>query len=74
MQYSFITCTGRTLPLPLSYGFAREMLCISIFPKFLDEFAKLQRSTVSFVMSVNPFACSSAWKNLTPIGLILIIF
>ena len=49
--------------------------CMYIYPKhvvrrsvppFLDAFAKLRKSTISFVMSANCLVCLSVWNNSAP--------
>jgi hypothetical protein len=45
-----------------------------LFTLFLGMFEKLQKPTLSFVMSVCPSVCLSAWKNLAPIGWIFMKF
>ena len=41
---------------------------------FLDTFAKLRKVTISFVMSVSPPVCLSAWNSSAPTGQIFIKF
>jgi hypothetical protein len=45
---------------------------LEINKRFLGLLAKLRKATVSFVMSIRPSVCQSAWNNSTPTGQILI--
>jgi hypothetical protein len=41
---------------------------------FVGAFAKLRKGTISFVMSIRPFVCPSAWNNSAPAGRIFMKF
>ena len=52
-------------------------LCSSIcgfVSPFLGAFVKFRTATISFVMSVRPSVCLSAWNNSAPTGRILMKF
>jgi hypothetical protein len=65
---SCATYTGSNREFNNSVTMGFQKLRRDLFNAILGAFAKLRKATVSFVMSVRPSVCHSAWDNSAPIG------
>jgi len=54
----------------IDFFFFVGRFCLSTYMEFLGMFEKVQKVTVSFIMSVHP----STWNNLVPTGQIFVKF
>jgi hypothetical protein len=52
----------------------RSYVCFSSAVQFLGAFVKSRKASTSFVISVRPSVCPSAWNNSAPTGRIFMKF